>query len=107
MSKEFKRQDYMRYNKIGKSSRKIAWRRPKGRDSKMRLKMRGYPKTVSIGYKQQSPKHYELVHNIQELDLLKSKKAILAGIGAKKKIEVIKAAKEKGVKFINIKESPK
>lgn len=107
MSKEFKRQDYMRYNKLGKKSSKPSWKKPKGRHSKMRQKRGSYPKTVSIGYKNQTRKKYELIHNIEELNNLKSKQAILARIGAKKKLEIIKLAQEKNIKLLNVKENKK
>ncbi len=107
MSKQFKRQDHMRYNKLGKKSSKPTWRKPKGRDSKMRLSRRSYPKTVSIGYKQKSQKQYTLIHNLTELNNLKEKEAILARIGAKKKLEIIKAAQEKKIKLLNVKEVKK
>ena len=39
MKKKFLRRDSVRFSKIGKNRKKIQkWRKPKGRDSKMRLK---------------------------------------------------------------------
>jgi len=107
MSKEFKRRDSVRYLKLGKKKSKVPWRKPKGRDNKMRLSRRGYPKTVSIGCKKQSQKSYELIHNLSELNNLKTKEAILARVGARKKLEIIKAAKEKKIKLLNVKENKK
>ena len=109
MSKEFPRQDSMRHLKLGKKGRK-RWRKPKGRHSKMRKRRKSYPKIVLIGYK--SPKETSgkinslkpvLIHNFKEL--LKVKKdeiIILARIGSKKRIELIKSADEKGIKILNI-----
>ena len=110
MSKEFIRQDYMRHSKIGKNRKKLQkWRRPKGRDSKMRLGMKGYPKQVRVGYKSSKKESgkinglsVQLVHNLKELiSAEKNKIIILARIGAKKKIELMKTANEKGIKILN------
>ncbi len=115
MSKEFRRQEYMRHLKLGKKKRKVSWRQPKGRHSKMRQNLRGYPKTVSIGYKRKkstSGKIHNLtpilVHNLKEArDFPKNSIAIIARIGAKKKMEIIKILHEKKIKILNIRESKK
>lgn len=114
MTKEFLRQDISRHSKIGKNRKKLQkWRRPKGRDSKMRLKRKSYPKTVSIGYG--SPRTTSgkiegntpvLVYNMKDLQQITSgQSAIVAKIGAKKKMELIKFATENKIKLLNIKES--
>lgn len=116
MSKEFKRRDVKRYSKIGKNRKKLQrWKKPTGRDNKMRLKRHGYPSVVSVGYK--TPKKESglidgkkpvLVHNTKELQLMeKNNVAILASVGAKKKLELIKKAQELGIKIINVKEGKK
>jgi len=110
MSKEFKRRDSVRYGKLGKSSRKVKWRKPKGRDNKMRLSMKSYPKSVSIGFK--SPKNKsgkinglttKLVYNLNDLKKLdKNIAIIIAKVGIKKKLEIIKEAEKNKIKIINI-----
>ena len=109
MSKKFLRQDYMRHLKLGKTG-KVKWRKPRGRHSKMRKRRKSYPKIVLIGYK--SSKKFSgkvnslrptLIHNSKEL--LKIKKdeiAIIARIGSKKRIELIKLANEKNIKILNV-----
>ncbi|MEM3660886.1 MAG: 50S ribosomal protein L32e [Thermoproteota archaeon] len=42
---EFVRQESWRYTRLSEN-----WRRPRGKDSKMRLSVKGWPKTVNIGY---------------------------------------------------------
>ncbi len=42
----FVRQESWRYIRV-----KERWRRPRGKDSKMRLGMRGWPRIVKVGYK--------------------------------------------------------
>ena len=46
MSKDFKRQEYARYKKLG-----IKWRRPRGKTSKMRRYEAGKAAMPSIGYR--------------------------------------------------------
>ena len=46
MSKDFKRQEYARYKKLG-----TKWRRPRGKTSKMRRYEAGKPAMPSIGYR--------------------------------------------------------
>ena len=111
MSKEFKRQDYMRFSRLGKNRKKLQkWRRPRGIDSKMRIKRRHYPASPRIGYR--SPRSELgkiqglkplLVHNLKELKLVdKNSIVILARIGAKKKLELLKEAEKQGVKIQNV-----
>ena len=42
---DFNRQESWRYKRV-----KSSWRRPRGRDSKMRKKKGGWPKLVNVGY---------------------------------------------------------
>lgn len=94
---------------------KKKWRKPRGSDSKVRYKLRGYSRRVSIGYK--TPKIIfglnkdglkgVLVKSLKDLDKIKQdfEAAIISKkIGAKKKIEIIKQAKNKSIKIINIKD---
>ncbi|MBI2452595.1 50S ribosomal protein L32e [Candidatus Pacearchaeota archaeon] len=112
MSKEFMRQDWMRHLRLGKIRRKKQkWRRPKGRDSKMRLKQKSYPKSVAIGYKKSKTSQGKinglkiiLINNLKDLKKVgKSSLAILGGkVGAKKKLDIIKKAEEEKIKIINV-----
>jgi len=52
---EFVRQESWRYARLDKS-----WRRPRGKDSKMRLRIKGWPKIVKVGYG--SPKETRGLH---------------------------------------------
>jgi len=116
MSKDFVRQDSNRYLKLGKKRKKQrVWRKAKGRDSKIRLNRFGYPKSPTVGYK--SPKSMAgkiegltpiLVHNVADLDkLTKSDAAIIARVGAKKKLDIIKKAEEMKIKIINLNRGPR
>ena len=104
--KKFLRRNTSRHSRLGRGrKKKQTWRKPKGRDNKMREKKRGYPKTVSIGYKKSISKKIVEVRNINDLDKVKEGDKIKMGsIGAKKKYEIIKKAQEKRMtgRIINI-----
>ncbi len=111
MTKKFLRRIWNRYSKLGKRrKKKQGWKKPTGRDNKMREKRKGYPVVVSVGYKKGKQirgiikgKKPILVKNIQDLEKIgKTQIALLGKIGKKKKIEVVKKAKEMKIKFHNI-----
>ncbi len=114
MSKDFIRQEFRRHLRLGKLRKsKRVWRRPKGRHSKMREKRRSYPQYPTIGHrspKQNTGKIKGLIPlRIRNLNDLKKATAmnvlILAKIGAKKKLELIKEAKSKNLTILNIAET--
>src|SRR3989344_5406126 len=104
--KKFLRRNTSRHSKLGRGrKKKQICRKPKGRDNKMREKKRGYPKTVSIGYKKSISKKIVEVRNINDLDKVREGDKIKMGsVGAKKKYEIIKKAQEKRMtgRIINI-----
>ncbi|MDP3881636.1 MAG: eL32 family ribosomal protein [Nanoarchaeota archaeon] len=112
MKRQFLRADTFRYKRIGSHSRKLLkWRRPRGKQNKLRLKRTGHPQQPSIGFgtsRSQSGKIRNLVPmNINNLkDLEKASKdnilIISRRIGAKKKLEIIKIAEEKKIQVFNI-----
>ena len=92
-----------RYSKLGKRrKKKQVWRRPTGRDNKMREKRRGYPARVSIGYKNAEKEKAIIIQNPKELEKVNKKSIIVAGnVGKKKKIEIAKKAKELKIQLSN------
>lgn len=92
-----------------KSKIENRWRKPRGSDSKMKQGLGGYRKVVKQGY--MSPKSIKYVNvkskimfivirNLDEMKKIDPKKegAIISGtIGQKKKIELIKYAKENSI----------
>ena len=90
------------------------WRKPRGWQSKMRLQRKGHRKCVKPGYG--SPKDVYGLHS-SGLEMLrinsekelkdinpKTQGIIVAGaVGLKKRIELIKKAKEAGITILNIK----
>lgn len=99
---KFLRRSADRYSKLGKGrKKKQRWKKPTGRDNKMREKRRGYPAVVSIGYGSAEKKEQIVVNNLKDLENAKGE-VVLGKIGKKKKIEFVKKAKEKGIKFSNL-----
>ncbi len=107
---EFIKQDY----KLKKIKRN--WRKPKGIDSKMRLRFRGNSKIVSPGYG--SPVEVKGLHSSglkmvfvaspAELEKVnKDKEGIIirSGVGQRKRVEIINKAKEKGIRVLSVKDS--
>ena len=112
MSSKFMRRVWNRYSKLGKGrKKKQKWRKPKGRDNKMREKRRGYPVVVSIGYGTKKTERGKIenkipmtVKNLNDLKKAQAEKAsiIIAKVGMKKKIEIAKEAHKHGVKISNL-----
>jgi len=101
----FLRRTWRRYAKLGKGVKKNQkWRRPTGRDNKMREKRKGKPAVVSIGYKSNKKeiKDIVIIQTLKELDKVKEGPIVIGSIGKKKKIELVKMAKKKGIEISNI-----
>ncbi|MFH1311239.1 MAG: eL32 family ribosomal protein [Nanoarchaeota archaeon] len=102
----FLRRIWSRYPKLGKGrKKKQKWRKPKGRDNKMREKRRGYPVVVSVGYKKKSNerKKIKIISNLNDLNNLQKNEIVVVGkIGKKKKIEVLKKALEMKISIQNV-----
>jgi len=101
---KFLRRNWNRHSRLGKGrKKKQVWRKPKGRHNKVREKQKGNPARVRIGYKQTEKKKPMLINSIKEIETAKAGETIIMGkIGMKKKIEIVKKAKEKGIKIHNI-----
>jgi len=93
---------------------KKRWVKPRGLHSKVRLKHRGHARKVSDGYR--APKEVRglskeglkvsIVHNEKELESIdKEKEGIIISskVSLKNKISLLKKAKEKGIKILNLK----
>lgn len=105
--KKFLRRTWSRYSKLGRKRKsKQKWRKPTGRDNKMREKIKGHPKIVSVGYKKtgkMNKKNQILVRNIQELEKVKKNQTVILGnVGKKKKIEIAKKAKKMKIPLQNL-----
>lgn len=102
---KFLRRDWSVLPKLGrKRKNKQKWRNPTGRHNKIREKIAGHPAKVSIGYGTKKEKDEKArVDNVKDLGKLENKKEIvLSKMGAKKKMEIVKKAQEKGIKISNL-----
>ena len=111
MAKKFLRRIWGRYSKLGKRrKKKQTWRKPTGRDNKMRERRKGYPVVVSVGYKQDKKlrgsiknKTPRLIQNVKSLESIKKNEIVIIGnVGKKKKIEIVKKAKEMKIEIHNL-----
>ena len=104
---KFIRQESWRYDRLAEN-----WRKPKGKDNKMRKQKAGWPAIVKVGYRGPRvarglhPSGYtdNVVHNVAELVKLDPKKdAARLGhtVGKRKRIEIIAKATELGIKVLN------
>lgn len=105
----FVRSESWRYAKL-----KESWRRPRGLDHKMRRKIKGWPPTVSAGYKGPKvtrglhPSGYKevLVHNAKEISNIDPKTEVARiahTVGKKKRVQIIAEAKKRKVFILNFK----
>jgi len=105
----FLRQEWWRYPKFKNDPK---WRRPKGIDSKMRLKKKGKPRSPSIGWSSPRlvrglhPSGYEevLVHTLKDVETVDpERQTIRIGrtVGLRKREMIIARAKELGIKVLN------
>ncbi len=105
----FLRQEWWRYPKFKNDPK---WRRPKGIDSKMRLKKKGKPRSPSIGWSSPRlvrglhPSGYEevLVHNVAEVEVVNPERQairIARTVGSRKREMILARARELGIKVLN------
>jgi len=106
---------FIRSGAYKKKKLDIKWRKPKGGGSKVRFKFRGHRSMLKIGYGSPTEvKHFlrsgfrsVLVSCIKDLDKVVDKKyecAIISStVGLKKKIDIVRKAKESGIVVGNIK----
>ncbi len=103
----FRRQEWFRFKRLGEK-----WRRPRGRDSKMRLGLSGKPATVSIGYG--SPRAERgihpsglsevLVENLRDLEGIDPDRQVVrisSKVGDKKREQILAKAREKNIRVLN------
>ena len=103
---KFLKRVWRNYSKLGRRKKKNqTWRRPRGRDNKMREKRKSYPAVVKIGYGSKSAERKEIkvIQNLADLENAKKDEFLAIGkVGKKKKLEIVKMAKTKGIAFQNV-----
>jgi len=109
----FNRPESWRYVRLKRN-----WRRPRGLDHKMRRKIRGWPATVSVGYRgpriarNLHPSGYleVLVNRVEELKEIDPKiqaVRIAHTVGKRKRTRIITEAKKKKLVILNVREEKK
>ncbi|MFB0502080.1 MAG: 50S ribosomal protein L32e [Candidatus Bathyarchaeia archaeon] len=104
---DFKRQESWRYKRVGKS-----WRRPRGLDSKMRKRVKGWPKSVAVGYR--GPKEARGLHPSGYVEVLVRNVDDISGVdpetqairiahtvGERKRVEILARAGDMGIYVLN------
>jgi len=108
---DFVRQESWRYRRL-----KESWRRPRGLDNKMRRKIKGWPPTVSVGYRGPKvarglhPSGYKevLVYNAADLKKIDPKTQairIAHAVGKRKRTRIIVDARKRKITILNLKEA--
>ena len=103
----FVRQESWRYDRLAQN-----WRKPKGKDNKMRRQLSGVPRIVKVGYRGPKdarslhPSGYtdNIVYNVNDLYKLNPNKdaARLAHtVGARKRKQIISQATNMHIKILN------
>ena len=104
---KFVRQESWRYDRLAES-----WRKPKGKDNKMRRQLSGMPRLVKVGYRGPKkarglhPSGYtdNLIFNVRDLDRLDPSRdaaRIAHAVGQRKRILILAEARSKGIKVLN------
>jgi large subunit ribosomal protein L32e len=104
---KFRRQESWRYKRV-----KENWRKPSGIDSKMRKKVKGWPRSPEAGYR--SPKEIRRLHpsgyeeirvqrvdDLSKIDPKRQAIRIARTVGAKKRVEISARAEERGIHVLN------
>ncbi|MDH5451066.1 MAG: 50S ribosomal protein L32e [Candidatus Bathyarchaeota archaeon] len=104
---KFRAEESWRYKRV-----KENWRKARGIDSKMRRKVKGWPRSPSIGYR--GPKDARYLHpsgfvevrvynadDLEDIDPKTHAIRIAHTVGAKKRIEISARAEEKGLRILN------
>lgn len=109
---KFLRMGTRRYKKLGKNQRKKQrYRKPRGRDNKIRENIKHHLRKVRIGFKNKKTERGKIkgkvpimVGNINEAGMIKKGDlVIIRKIGAKKRAEIEKIIKEKEGEVFNVK----
>lgn len=98
MSKKFSEQDYFRYKRLG-----TRWRKPRGRQSKLRISKGGSGIRPRIGYGTGSSKRIAYASSIDEARRAEEGSGIIirGAVGLKKFLEIYRAAQQSGLKILN------
>ena len=103
---KFIRRGNKRYSKLGlRRKSKQVWRRPTGRDNKLRERRKNRGVRVEVGYRTAEKDKKEIINinNVKDLEKVKKDAIIVLGkVGRKNKMKIAKKAKEKKIEFNNL-----
>jgi large subunit ribosomal protein L32e len=108
---KFLRLGYTQYSKLGlRRKKKQKYRRAKGGENKVRLKMKGHLRNVSIGFRNEKKTRgliqglkSVLIHGMEDLKKIgKDEIAIIAHIGNKSKKEIAEYALKNNIRLLNL-----
>jgi len=108
---KFRVEEWVHYSRLGRRRRKLLkYRKARGRDSKVRLKMKGHLRNVDIGFKSEKSKRGLIegkmpvvIYNIKDLKNLKEKQiGIIGKIGDKKRMEIADYCIKNKIKALNL-----
>jgi len=108
---KFLRIGYTQYSKLGlRRKNKQKYRKGKGGENKMRLKMKGHLRNVSIGFRSEKKTrglvrglNTVMIYNIEDLKKLKKDEiGIVAKVGNKRKIEIANHALKDNIRLANL-----
>jgi large subunit ribosomal protein L32e len=108
---KFVRQESWKYVRL-----KENWRNPQGVDNKMRMRVKGWPPKVSIGYR--GPRIARGLHpsgcteilvytpeQLKNIDPKTQSARIAHTVGKRKKMQILSEARKKGIRVLNLKEA--
>ncbi|UCE16248.1 MAG: 50S ribosomal protein L32e [Candidatus Bathyarchaeota archaeon] len=104
---DFKRHESWRYKRVDES-----WRKPRGLDNKVRRKVKGWPRSVGVGYRGPRvarglhPSGYvevlvRAVDDVGKVDVETEAIRIAHTVGGRKRVEILARAGERGVYVLN------
>jgi large subunit ribosomal protein L32e len=104
---QFRTHESWRYKRLRES-----WRKPRGLDNKMRLKAKGWPRSVNIGYggpkvaRGLHPSGYSevIVHTPDEAAEVNPETQVIRiahAVGVRKRIQITSMAKQSGIRVLN------
>lgn len=108
---KFRVEEWVHYSRLGlRRKKKLKYRKARGRDNKVRLKMKGHLRNVDIGFKNEKSKRGliegktpVLIYNLKDLDRLKEKEIGEIGkIGNKKRMEIADYCLKNKIKLLNL-----
>jgi large subunit ribosomal protein L32e len=113
--KKRKKPDFQRLESWRLKRVKKRWRRPRGLDNHMRRKIKGWPLSPNTGYRSQKiirglhPSGFREVRvfNVDDLNGVDPEEEaikIAHTVGTRKRIEIVKRAKEMGIHILNPRE---